>query len=64
MAETDAQILGRASPENMDPFAYAPPGHSLTQETRAGRGASRLGMRTQKLHSKKLSMAWRRIKRS
>lgn len=32
MAETDAQILGRASPENMDPFAYAPPGHSLTQD--------------------------------
>ena len=32
MAETDAQILGRASPENMDPFAYAPPGHSLTED--------------------------------
>jgi hypothetical protein len=32
MSETDAQILGRGSIENMDPFAYAPPGHSLTQD--------------------------------
>jgi hypothetical protein len=32
MAETDAQILSRGSPEQLDPFAYAPPGHSLTQD--------------------------------
>jgi len=32
MAETDAQILGRGSPEQLDPFAYAPAGHSLTQD--------------------------------
>lgn len=30
MSETDAQILNRGSVENTDPFAYAPPGHSLT----------------------------------
>ena len=32
MSETDAQIRGRSSIENIDPFAYAPPGHSLTQD--------------------------------
>ena len=32
MSETDAQILGRGSVHNIDPFAYAPPGHSLTQD--------------------------------
>jgi len=32
MPETDAQILNRGSTETMDPFAYAPPGHSLTQD--------------------------------
>jgi len=32
MSETDAQILARGSIENNDPFAYAPPGHSLTQD--------------------------------
>ena len=30
MAETDTQILRRGSTENVDQFAYAPPGHSLT----------------------------------
>jgi len=32
MAETDQQILNRGTVENTDPFAYAPPGHSLTQD--------------------------------
>ena len=32
MPETDAQILNRGSTETIDPFAYAPPGHSLTQD--------------------------------
>lgn len=32
MSETDAQILNRGSVENIDQFAYAPPGHSLTQD--------------------------------
>ena len=32
MSETDAQVRGRGSIENLDPFAYAPPGHSLTQD--------------------------------
>jgi hypothetical protein len=32
MSETDAQIRGRGSIENIDQFAYAPPGHSLTQD--------------------------------
>lgn len=32
MAETDSQIIGRGSVEAADPFAYAPPGHSLTQD--------------------------------
>ena len=32
MAETDEQILSRGAPEKNDPFAYAPPGHSLTQD--------------------------------
>lgn len=32
MSETDAQILDRGSPSLADPFAYAPPGHSLTQD--------------------------------
>jgi len=32
MSETDAQIIGRGSIDNLDPFAYAPPGHSLTQD--------------------------------
>lgn len=30
MAETDEQIINRGSVETTDPFAYAPPGHSLT----------------------------------
>lgn len=30
MAETDAQVFSRGSVETSDPFAYAPPGHSLT----------------------------------
>lgn len=32
MSETDSQIRGRGSVETTDPFAYAPPGHSLTQD--------------------------------
>tara|TARA_E500000318_G_scaffold85317_1_gene81293 strand:+ start:1304 stop:1864 length:561 start_codon:yes stop_codon:yes gene_type:complete len=32
MSETDDQILNRGAPERNDPFAYAPPGHSLTQD--------------------------------
>lgn len=32
MSETDAQIRSRGTIENTDPFAYAPPGHSLTQD--------------------------------
>ena len=32
MSETDEQILNRGTIANTDPFAYAPPGHSLTQD--------------------------------
>ena len=32
MPERDVQILERGSVESIDPFAYAPPGHSLTQD--------------------------------
>ena len=32
MPETDRQILKRGSINNIDQFAYAPPGHSLTQD--------------------------------